>query len=251
MNDQRNDPLMRAPSAPALWRRLWPLAILIAGLVAFFVFGLDDFVSFESLSAHRDDLMAAVNRSYVAAALAYILVYAVAVAFSLPVGAILSLVGGFLFGWLAGTIYILIGATVGATILFVIARTAVGDLLRARAAGFVSRLEQGFRKDAFNYLLFLRLVPVFPFWAVNLVPAFLGVDIKTFVIATFIGIIPGAAIYASVGNGLDEVIAAGGGPELGIVLRPAVLVPLLGLAVLSLVPVLYKKMSAARAGKKG
>ena len=143
-----------------------------------------------------------------------------------------------------GLLYVVVGATIGATLLFLAAKTALGDALRARAGGFVKKMEDGFRKNAFNYLLFLRLVPAFPFWLVNLVPAFLGVTLRTYVVATFIGIIPGAIVYTSVGNGLGAVFDAGESPDFGIIFRPEILLPIVGLAVLALVPVLYQKLTS-------
>ncbi len=222
--------------------RLIPLVLLGTGLVSFFAFGLNDYISFDALRENREALSQWVSDYGFTAALLFMLAYALVVAFSLPGGAIMTIAGGFLFG-LVATIYVVIGATIGATILFVAAKTALGDALRARAGGFIKKMEQGFRENAFSYLLFLRLVPAFPFWLVNLVPAFLGVPLKTYVIATFIGIIPGSAVYTSVGNGLGAVFDAGQTPDLGIIFRPEILLPIVGLAVLALVPVIYTKVS--------
>jgi uncharacterized membrane protein YdjX (TVP38/TMEM64 family) len=108
------------------------------------------------------------------------------------------------------------------------------------------RMEEGFRADALSYLLVLRLIPIFPFWLVNIVPAFLGVPLRTYVLGTLIGIIPGSFVYASVGNGLGAVFDAGQTPDLGIVFEPAILLPIVGLAVLALLPVAYRKSKARR-----
>ena len=110
--------------------------------------------------------------------------------------------------------------------------------LAQRAGPFFGKLEAGFRADAFNYLLFLRLVPVFPFWLVNLVPALAGVRLGTFLFATFIGIIPGTFVYASLGSGLGRIVEQ---PDLAIIFHPSVLGPIVGLAVLALIPVWYKR----------
>ena len=139
------------------------------------------------------------------------------------------------------------GATAGATIVFLIARSALGETLRAKAGPRIRRMEEGFRADALSYLLVLRLIPLFPFWLVNIVPAFLGVPVRTYVLGTFIGIIPGSFVYASVGNGLGAVFEAGGTPDLGIIFEPAILLPIVGLAVLALLPVAYRKV---RVGKR-
>ena len=158
--------------------RFVPLVVLVAALVAFFAFGLQRYVGFSMLREHRSALMHFVADHAVLSALAFMAVYAVATAVSLPGGAVLTVAGGFLFGTLLGSIYVMIGATVGATGLFLAARTAFGDALRGRAGPWVARMEAGFRENALSYLLFLRLVPVFPFWLVNLVPAFLGVPLR-------------------------------------------------------------------------
>lgn len=226
--------------------RAVPLVILIAGLIAFFALGLHNYLSFEILRENTEMLSLWVERSYILAASAYILVYVIVVAFSLPGGAVMSMTGGFLFGWIAGIFYILIGATIGATVLFLAAKTALGDALRNRTKGAIRKLEDGFRENAFNYLLFLRLVPALPFWIVNLVPAFLGVSLRTYVLATFIGIIPGAAVYSSIGNGLGAVFDEGGTPDLGLIFNPQILIPIIALAVLALVPVLYQNYAKAK-----
>ncbi|MGE0652877.1 MAG: TVP38/TMEM64 family protein [Alphaproteobacteria bacterium] len=223
----------------AAWRYL-PLVLIVAAFGAFFLFDLDRYLSFEELRRHRETLGALVRDHAVLAALGFIVVYAVSTAVSLPGGAILTLAGGFLFGVVAGSIYVVIGATVGATALFLAARSALGDMLQRRAGPSVRRMERGFRDNALSYLLFLRLVPVFPFWLVNLVPAFLAVPLRTYVIGTFFGIIPGSIVYAAVGNGLGAVFDQGRTPDLSIIFKPEILLPILGLAVLSLVPVVYK-----------
>lgn len=229
-----------------LFRRILPLAILIAGFVAFFALDLDRFVSLEALKENRETLRMLVSDNGIVAIIAYVLIYAVVIAFSLPGGAIMTITGGFLFGAVGGGLVVVVGATIGATALFLIARTALGDVLRAKAGPFLSKMEDGFRSNALSYLLVLRLIPLFPFWLVNLVPAFLGVSTATYVVGTFIGIIPGTFVYASVGNGLGALIDAGQDPDLGIIFRPEILGPLVGLAVLALLPVIYKKIQARK-----
>jgi uncharacterized membrane protein YdjX (TVP38/TMEM64 family) len=227
-------------------RRFVPLAVLAAGAIAFVALGLHRQLSFATLAAHREVLLELVGRHAALAAAGYVLVYALATALSIPGAALLSLTGGFLFGTIAGTILAVIAASLGATAVFLAARTALGGLLRGRAGSWLQRLETGFREDALSYLLLLRLVPLFPFAAVNLVAAFLGVPLKTYVIATVLGIIPGALVYASVGSGLGAVFDAGATPNLGIALEPRILLPILGLSVLALVPVVYKRIAARR-----
>jgi uncharacterized membrane protein YdjX (TVP38/TMEM64 family) len=227
-------------------KRLLPLGLLLLAIVAAFGLGLDDYISFEQLERNRAQLLALVERHPVLAPLAFMLVYAAVIALSVPGGAILTVAGGFLFGVGAGTCYVVIAATAGATVVFLIAKTALGDSLRQKAGPAMRRMEAGFRDNALNYLLFLRLIPLFPFWLVNLVPAFLGVPLRTYLVATCIGIIPGSLVYASVGNGLGAVFEAGGTPDLGIIFRPQIMLPIVGLAILAILPVAYKKFKAGQ-----
>ena len=235
-----------APRRPALLKRALPLVVLVAGLGAFFVLDLDVYFSLEALKQNRESLQMFVAENGFLAILAFAGLYAVVVAFSLPGGAIMTLAGGFLFGTIVGGMTVVVGATIGATALFLIARTALGDVLRAKAGPFLTKMEDGFRENAMSYLLVLRLVPLFPFWLVNLVPAFLGVPTGTYVVGTFFGIIPGTFVFASVGNGLGALLDAGQDPNLGIIFQPNVLGPLIALALLSLVPVAYKKYQARK-----
>lgn len=228
------------------FRRLVPVAVLLAGLAAFFAFGLDRYLTFDTLRDHRAWLLATVNESALIAATAYILAYIAVVAFSLPGGAVMTIAGGFLFGRWLGTSYVLFAATAGAMILFLAAKSALGDPLRARAGPFMRRMEAGFRENAFSYLLVLRLIPAFPFFVVNLVPAFLGVPIGTYVLATFVGIIPGTFVYASVGSGLGAIFDSGKEFSVNSVLNAEIVTALVGLAILALLPVVYKKWRATR-----
>lgn len=222
-------------------RRVVPLIILGAGLAAFFALGFGRYLSFEALSAHRGDLLAFVAEFAVVAVLAFMACYAAAIAFSVPGGALMTMTGGFLFGTAFGTVYVVIAATIGSTALFLAARTALGDTLRRRAGPALRKMEAGFQENALSYLLFLRLIPVFPFWLVNLVPAFLGVPLRTYVTGTLFGIIPGTFVYASIGTGLGAVFASGETPDFGILFTPDVLIPIVGLAVLALLPVVGKQ----------
>lgn len=229
-------------------RRFLPLALLAAALAAFFAFGLQDWVDLDVLRRHRLWLTAQVHEHYLLALLAYMAIYAVAVAVSVPGGAALTIAGGFLFGQFVGCAATVVAATLGATTLFLAARTALGDPLRARAGPWLRRLEQGFAENALSYLLVLRLVPLFPFFVVNLVPAFLGVKLRTYFIGTLVGIIPGTFVYASVGAGLGALFEAGGDFSVQNVLSPEIIVALVGLALLALLPVAYKRMVRRRGG---
>jgi len=160
---------------------------------------------------------------------------------SVPGATILTLTAGLVFGLGLGVAVVVTAATVGASLVFLVAKTSLGEPLRRRAGERVARMEAGFREDALSYLLVLRLVPLFPFWLVNLVPAFLGVPLRTYALATFLGILPGTAVYVAVGNGIGAVLEAGGRPDLGLIFRPEILGPLVGLALLALLPVAYKR----------
>ena len=158
--------------------------------------------------ALRDRFHVVLAEHRVASVLAFVALYIGAASLSLPGCPILTATGGMLFGWLVGGAATVVGATIGATILFLIARSAVGGMLNERAAPWLGKLRQGFKENALSYLLFLRLVPAFPFWFVNVAPAILGVPLKTYVIATFFGIMPATFAFASAGAGLDSVIMA-------------------------------------------
>lgn len=231
-----------AGTARPTWARLLPLAVLALGLAAVFGLGLHKYLSFEQLRLHRGALMAYVATMPVKAVLLFIAVYALATAMSLPGGIVLTLTGGFLFGMWVGTAAAVVGATIGATLLFIAARTVLADTLRTKAGPWLARMEAGFREDALSYLLVLRLVPGFPFFIVNLVPAFLGVPLATFVVTTFLGIIPGTFVFATIGSGLGSVFDAMQEFSLKGALTPQVVIALIGLAALSLVPVVVKRL---------
>lgn len=230
----------------SLLQRWLPLLILIAGFALFFILDLQRFVSLETLRENREALATWVEANGIWAPLAYIIVYALMVAFSVPGALVATLTGGFLFGTWAGGAYTIVGATTGATIVFLAARTALGDTLRRKAGPNIRKMEQGFRENAFSYLLILRLIPLFPFFLVNLAPAFLGVPLRTYMAATFIGIMPGTFVFASVGNGLGALFEQGREPDVGIIFEPQILGPILGLAVLALLPVIYRKWAARK-----
>ncbi len=227
-------------------RQFWPVAALAVVVVAFFVLGPDNTRIFQELRENRGALLDFVADHAVFAGVAYAVVYAVAIAFSVPGGAMMTIAGGFLFGWPVATVWVVFAATVGATALFLAARGAVGDRFRARAGPWMKKMEAGFQENALNYLLVLRLVPVFPFFVVNLVPAFLGVNLRTYVVATFFGIIPGTLVFALFGDGIGSVLDAGGEFDISTVLSPQIIAALVGLAVLAVMPVIYKKLRARK-----
>jgi uncharacterized membrane protein YdjX (TVP38/TMEM64 family) len=246
----------------SLTRRLLPLGVVIvlAG-IAYCALGRGE-LSLEALQRHRAAIDAFVTEHRVLAVLAYIGLYITAVALSVPGAVFLTVSGGFLFGLVVGASAAVVGATIGATLIFLIARSALGEPLLRRAGPRAAQLAKGFRDDAFSYLLFLRLVPAFPFFLVNLVPAFAGVRLGPFVAATALGVIPAAVVYSFAGTGLDSVIAAqkntyqeclaaGRGDcklvfDARDVLTWQLLAALLALALLALVPVVVRRVRARR-----
>ncbi|MCX2724109.1 TVP38/TMEM64 family protein [Roseibium salinum] len=243
----------RKRSASRLVRRWLPLAVL-AGLTALaFSQGLHTQLTLSNLIMHRQELAAYVEDHLVLAVLLYTLVYIVAVALSFPGASLLTIAGGFLFGWVLAGITTVVGATLGACAVFLVARSSLGDVLTRRAGPFLSRLRDGFRKDAFHYLMFLRLTPVFPFWLVNIAPAVFYMPLSSYALATFLGIIPGTFAYAFIGSGLDSVIRAQEAANPGCasagtcqvdasaLVTSELLIALFALGLVSLIPVVLKK----------
>lgn len=227
--------------------RLWPVLLVGGALALAYALGAQRVFSFRWLGERQGALHAAVAARPLATAAAYVALYAAAVAVSLPGATVLTLAGGLLFGAVAGTACAVAGATAGAVLLFLAARYVIGDWLARRAGGLMARLRPGLERDGFSYLLALRVLPLFPFWMVNLAPALVRMRVGTFALATLIGIVPGTAVLASIGAGLGSVLASGRQPDLSTVLRPAVLLPLVGLSLLSLLPVAWRHWKAAHA----
>ncbi len=221
-------------------KRWLPLAVLLVCLGLFFYFGLNRYLSFEALKEHRQELVAWTSANFTLAALSFAAIYIISIAVSIPGATFLTLAGGFLFGIVWGSTLVVVSATIGATIIFLAVRTALAQWIAERASGWVEKMRRGFQDGAFQYLLVLRFVPLFPFWVVNIVPGLLGVRTSTYVLATFIGIIPGSIVYVMLGSGLGYVFDQDQTPNLGIIFEPKILLPLLALGVLSLLPLLYK-----------
>lgn len=222
--------------------RLAPLGLLVLGVVLFFALDLGRFLSLDSLHRNRLELTEFVTRHGVLAALSFLAAYVVVVVFSLPVATLLSVLGGFLFGVEVGVPLVVVAATAGATLLFLIARSTLGVFLRERAGPWLARMETGIRKNELSYLLILRLVPVFPFFLVNIVPALLGVRLRNFVVATAVGIVPGVVVYVGIGAGAGTLIEEQGALGLGVFLQPAVLLPVAGLTLLAFVPIVVRRL---------
>lgn len=223
-----------------------PIAVLLLMLVLFFYFRLDRFVNFDALKKYRMQLLQWTDDHYFLSVLTYMVTYILFVAISIPGAVFLTLLGGFLFGIMLGALYTIIAATIGAAILFLAVKYALAQWLMQVSNKWIAKMRNGFRKDAFNYLLFLRLIPLFPFWAVNAVAGLMNVKLSVFVITTFLGIIPGTFIYAGIGSGLGQVLETDETPRLNIIFEPYILLPLVGIAILALLPIIYRFMRGTK-----
>lgn len=190
------------------FRRWLPVLILAALMALFFVMGWQKYLTFKTIGLNYEALRSFVGAHFWSGVFLYALIYVCAVALSAPGGLIMTLAGGLLFGWQVAAPTTIIAATIGATILFLIAKTSIGETLSAKAGPWLGKLREGFKENALSYLLFLRLVPLFPFVIVNLAPALLGVPLKTYVIGTLLGIIPGTVAFSVAGAGLGSVVEA-------------------------------------------
>jgi uncharacterized membrane protein YdjX (TVP38/TMEM64 family) len=220
-------------------RRL-PIILIALVAIAAFLFFRDD-ISFATLATHRETLIAYRDANFALTSAAFIAAYALAVAFSLPGATIFTLTGGFLFGLFPGTLYNVTGATIGAIGIFLAARSGFGETLAAKmtaAGGTAARIQSAISENQWSALFLLRLVPAVPFFLANLIPAF--TNLTPFAITTFLGIIPGALVFTSIGSGLGEVFARGETPDLSLFWQPHIILPILGLAALSALPILLK-----------
>lgn len=234
-----------------------PIAGLLALIVMAYAMGLDQFLSLESVARNRAAMKEFVSANLLLALLAYMALYMALVALSVPGAALMSIVGGFLFGWRLGAPVTIIAATLGSVIVFQIVKTSLGAAIAARAGPVARRLSAGFREGAFNYLLFLRLLPVFPFFLVNAVAGLSNVRLWTFIAATAIGIIPATFAFSYLGSGLDSIIdaqmrvhaacvAAKGAAHCALelnpqaLLTPQIIIAFVALGFVSLLPIAVK-----------
>lgn len=217
-----------------------PLLALFIVLFAFFYFHLYSYFSFKVLHQHQQELFTWTNQHYMLAVFLYIVIYTITVAASIPTAIFFTILGGYLFDVWPGTLYVVICDTVGGAIFFVAVQIAIGDWVAKKAGKWLKELEKGFQENAFNYLLTLRLIPIFPSWLLNIVAALLGMRLSAFIAATFIGIIPSTIIYTSLGHSLGAIFAHNQMPNTNVIFQPQMFLPLLGLAVLALLPVIYK-----------
>lgn len=234
---------------PTLLRRL-PIVLILVGAILG-VWFLRDTLTFETLRVNRQLLIDFRDANPVLSVLVFVSVYVVIVAFSLPGATVATLTGGFLFATFPGVLYNVLGATVGASALFLAARWGLGERLSARmdgSTGAIKRIKDGIDENQWSMLFLIRLVPAVPFFVANLVPALVGVPLHRFVISTALGIVPGALVFTSIGNGLGAVFDRGESPDLSFVFEPSVLLPLLGLCALAALPILVKAIRRSRNG---
>jgi len=220
--------------------RIAILLIFAAAVFAFFYFDLKQYLSLEALKANRDWLLAYTESHYTSAVLIYIALYCLQTAFSLPGATVFTLAGGFLFDAVPGTLYANIGATSGATLAFLAARYLLRDWVERKFGDRLRPIQEGFEKNAFSYLLTLRLIPLFPFFLVNLVAGLTRISVGTFVAATAIGIIPASFVFANAGRQLGSI------NSLNEIASPRVLGAFALLGVLALVPILYRRWAASK-----
>ena len=223
-----------------IWQKLAILLIFGGGLAAFFILGGDQWLTLDTLKENRDALLRYTEAHFAAMAVASAAIYIAATALSVPGAVILSLTVGLLFGRWMGTAIILFAATAGATLVFLAARYLFAEAAQRRMGKLAKKIVTGFHQNAFHYLLFLRLVPVFPFWLVNLVPAFTPVTLRTYVTATALGILPGSFVFANLGQSLGRI------ESLGQLLSFQTLSAFILLGVFALIPVIVKKFRAQK-----
>ncbi|NNE78955.1 MAG: TVP38/TMEM64 family protein [Silicimonas sp.] len=229
------------PMPNGLAKRLPLIVILTVAAVG--AFTLRDYLSFQALADNREMLIAFRDANYLLTVLSFIAAYVVIVAFSLPGAAIATLTGGFLFATFPGALFNITAATIGATAIFLAARMGFGERLGRKleaSDGAIKKIKDGIDENQWSMLFLIRLVPAVPFFVANLLPSFLEVPLRRFVISTFFGIIPGSVVYTSVGAGLGEVFARGETPNLGIIFEPHILLPILGLCALAALPIAIK-----------
>ena len=225
-----------------------PLLVILT-VAAVGVFTLGDYLTFETLRDNREALLTWRDINYRALAAAFIGIYIVIVAFSLPGAAVASMTGGFLFGLFAGTVFNVFAATIGASVIFLAARWGLGGILTARleaSEGTIRKLKDGLRENEIPVLFLLRLVPVVPFFVANLVPALVGVTFRNFLITTALGIIPGGIVYTWIGVGLGGVFDRGETPDVSLLWEPFVAGPIMGLCVLAALPIVIKSIRGRR-----
>jgi uncharacterized membrane protein YdjX (TVP38/TMEM64 family) len=226
---------------PKGWLRFLPIAILTSGAVLAFIFARD-YLSLETLSENREALVGWRDRNLLTACIAYVFIYIVSVSFSVPGAIWITMAGGFLFGTALAAGLTVFSATIGATLIFLAARSSLGAVLHERAGPWLKRVDEEIARGEISFLLVMRLIPMIPFFIANLAPAFVNVRLGNFIWTTLVGIAPATVIISSVGAGLGQVLDEGGEPNIGVIFEPHILLPLLGLATLAALPVILRKL---------
>ena len=232
-------------------KRYLPLAILVIGVIAVFASGVTRHLNLEALQTHEAALRVMVADNLVVALAAFIGIYALSTALSVPGAVILTLAGGYLFGTWVGGAATVVGATLGAIAVFYAVRTSLGAVLRDKAEASGGRLKaimDGVEAGAFGYILTLRLIPLAPFWLVNVAAALAHAPLRAYALATLIGIMPATFIYSGIGAGVGELLARDEAPDLGVIFQPAIFLPLVALGLLSLGATIFQRLRA-RSGK--
>ncbi|MBV9575677.1 MAG: VTT domain-containing protein [Gammaproteobacteria bacterium] len=223
------------------FKKMALLGILFLFSFLFFYFHLTDYLNLKTFKAYQAIIQQWTMMHYLSAVCIYLFVYCFMIACAIPCATIFALLGGFLFGSIA-IFYAVFSTTLGGLILFLATRTALGHYLTKKSTGWLKKMEVGFQKNAFHYLLTLRLVPIFPCWISNITAGILNVPLSTFISATIIGIFPATFIYVMMGRGLDKFLLIEN-INLAVMIRtPAIIFPLLGLSLFSLFPLLYKNV---------
>ncbi|WP_424982248.1 TVP38/TMEM64 family protein [Maritalea sp. S77] len=239
-------------------KRWLPVALLLIIIAILYFTGSYKWLSIEALVQNYSAMVQFVTDYLLVAVLIYMVFYAAAVALSFPAAWVLTVSGGLLFGWWIAGLATIFAATLGASILFFIAKTSLGEHMRENAKGYIQKMRDGFQKDSVSYMFFLRLTPVFPFTLVNIVPGILGVPFGIYFWTTLVGIAPGSFAYAYAGEGLDSIVraqadayeacVAAGNATCGISLKVGniittdLLIALGALGVASLIPIIVKRL---------
>jgi len=219
----------------------WLLPGLLLCMACIFYFHFYGYLSLSSVQKYYLDVQQWTNTHYKLAVSLYVLLYTLMVASTIPCATVLALLGGFLFG-LEAVIYAVFSTTMGGVILYLVVRTSFGHRIAVKSDSWIKKLEEGFKKNAFNYLLMLRLTPIFPCWISNVTAGLLNVPLKTFVLATVIGVFPATLLYVIIGQDLDKLIANDHFSFSDVIFTPAIFFPLLALAFLSIIPIIYKSV---------
>lgn len=222
-----------------------PILIILIGMTFIYFSGVYHYLSFDMIRVYHKNFKIFVNMYPIATPILFCLVYITSTALSVPGAIFLTLLGGYLFSQPFSTIYVVLSATCGATLIFLAARTALQDILRKKAGPFLLKMEKGFRENAVSYLLFLRFVPLFPFWLVNIAPAFFRVSLFTFVWTTVVGIIPGSLVYTLAGSGLEKILENNEPFSINTIFNTHIKIALILLGIVALLPIAWKKLKKA------